>query len=642
MKLDTRHKPIEKRIQTFERRFGKKHLFFAYHAAFPLALTPDLLQCLWANFRCNTRGEVLDIPWVVTNDFLLSGLCEEVGEELYEMDAEIRDLLLERLQGEENFQQKRIQELSSFLLAYADPLLNNSDRDLRDFGQAQRWTALAYSQPEKTARELALELSKTYQDEKNREDILRISEIVETLKNPLSEFEQLLNYSRGMVDLVRGNTEIALNYFEKLGNSDNIVEISGVNCLISQYSGIEEVQQDIDKPWIAINVLHLLIFIICTLIGGFGLLIYNQIFSIQSQSYINSPKPLPKISLKTPEIPNNLELPKTPISELPRLNENKDFLSSTIPDTPEPSPQIPEFTNDLELSNIPTLELPQLSENRGSLNFTLPDSLESLPQISDFPNNIELPKISISDLLQPNENQDSVNFNVPDNPESSSQNPELTNTNEENNETTPSPNSIIVSETPVQNPNEETQDSLSTPNQNSTEISGLFILGRQGECRSMKQETPLYSANSIRAITGIYLNENDVVQLLENHRRGQRLIAVFDSQRNISGYVETSELKVCPPIIATQPQTTFPTTPFNTTPIPFSLPLNLNQCEIIRETNLYESPGFDSQRGELLEVGENLEVDPKRAATANNFQWIYVSNAFGNSGWVIVDSVGCR
>ncbi|MEM9542413.1 MAG: hypothetical protein AAGA60_23335 [Cyanobacteria bacterium P01_E01_bin.42] len=83
MKLDTHRKPIEKRLQTFERRFGKQHLIFAYHAAFPLALTPDLLQCLWANFRCDTKGEVLDIPWVAVNDFLLSGLCEEVGEELY-------------------------------------------------------------------------------------------------------------------------------------------------------------------------------------------------------------------------------------------------------------------------------------------------------------------------------------------------------------------------------------------------------------------------------------------------------------------------------------------------------------------------------------------------------------------------------
>ncbi|GJD21959.1 hypothetical protein RIVM261_069150 [Rivularia sp. IAM M-261] len=39
---------VQQRIKFFERRFGKAHLFLAYHAAFPLALTPDLLYRLWA------------------------------------------------------------------------------------------------------------------------------------------------------------------------------------------------------------------------------------------------------------------------------------------------------------------------------------------------------------------------------------------------------------------------------------------------------------------------------------------------------------------------------------------------------------------------------------------------------------------
>jgi hypothetical protein len=32
-----------RRIESFAKRFGEAHLIFAYHAAFPLALTPDLL-----------------------------------------------------------------------------------------------------------------------------------------------------------------------------------------------------------------------------------------------------------------------------------------------------------------------------------------------------------------------------------------------------------------------------------------------------------------------------------------------------------------------------------------------------------------------------------------------------------------------
>jgi hypothetical protein len=42
---------VTRRIEAFHQRFGEAHLDFAYHAAFPLALTPDLLYRLWANFQ---------------------------------------------------------------------------------------------------------------------------------------------------------------------------------------------------------------------------------------------------------------------------------------------------------------------------------------------------------------------------------------------------------------------------------------------------------------------------------------------------------------------------------------------------------------------------------------------------------------
>ena len=32
----------QKRIESFGRHFGTSHLYFAQHAAFPLALTPDI------------------------------------------------------------------------------------------------------------------------------------------------------------------------------------------------------------------------------------------------------------------------------------------------------------------------------------------------------------------------------------------------------------------------------------------------------------------------------------------------------------------------------------------------------------------------------------------------------------------------
>ncbi|MEM9538753.1 MAG: hypothetical protein AAGA60_04490 [Cyanobacteria bacterium P01_E01_bin.42] len=169
-------------------------------------------------------------------------------------------------------------------------------------------------------------------------------------------------------------------------------------------------------------------------------------------------------------------------------------------------------------------------------------------------------------------------------------------------------------------------------------------LGRQGECRAIERETALYGANSIRAVTGIFLSPNEVVQLLENNRRGKRLISVFLPQRNLQGYVETSELKICP--LTAFARTQLPNNPFPSTP---QLPASANQCEITRETYLYEAPGFDSRRREFLEVRETIEIEPDRSGMADNFQWIYVhqnsrnlSNRRRRSGWIIVDSVGCR
>lgn len=108
----------QRRIEAFGKRFGEAHLYLAYHAAFPLALTPDLLYRLWANFQRDIHGEVLNIPWIAVADLLLSSLCDEVGHELYEMEKEVRNVLLSELKANPRFGTERINELSDFLLAY--------------------------------------------------------------------------------------------------------------------------------------------------------------------------------------------------------------------------------------------------------------------------------------------------------------------------------------------------------------------------------------------------------------------------------------------------------------------------------------------------------------------------------------------
>lgn len=186
----------QQRIESLRKRFGTAHLYLAYHAAFPLALTPNLLYCLWANFQLDIHGEVLGIPWIAVADLLLSSLCDEVGHELYEINVAVRNVLLNRLQEDDKFGQRRINELSDFLLNYVRQQLQSDDPDIKDFALAQRWIALAYTQSNQATHELALALKSAYSQD--RADLIRLASLVETLAEPLggsSEFQPLLIYA---------------------------------------------------------------------------------------------------------------------------------------------------------------------------------------------------------------------------------------------------------------------------------------------------------------------------------------------------------------------------------------------------------------------------------------------------------------
>ncbi|MEO0971113.1 MAG: formylglycine-generating enzyme family protein, partial [Cyanobacteria bacterium J06639_18] len=129
-----------RRIEVFERLYGTVALHLAYHAAFPLTLTSDLLYCLRENF-------VQYCPWYVVADVLLSGLCQPAGYDLYEIDPKTRDCLLRKLCDE--FEGQRLNELADFMSQYINSRLNSngSDRALV-FGHRPQWTALAYLKPE--------------------------------------------------------------------------------------------------------------------------------------------------------------------------------------------------------------------------------------------------------------------------------------------------------------------------------------------------------------------------------------------------------------------------------------------------------------------------------------------------------------
>lgn len=212
------------RVVGFLQQFDRAHFHLACHAAFPLVITPDLLYQIWLRF-------VPKAPWTAVARVLLSRLCREVGYELYEMDIAVRNLLLTELKDNEEFNQDkpRLEELADFLTSYVTQQFVGDNPHTKNLAQGQRWTALAYTKPERLSREL-LEAINLRLQEKNWKDIFRLSSLIETFAEPLQEFSPLLiTYVRGIERLTCGDKISAEELFRRLPIQKRYIEINGVN-----------------------------------------------------------------------------------------------------------------------------------------------------------------------------------------------------------------------------------------------------------------------------------------------------------------------------------------------------------------------------------------------------------------------------
>jgi formylglycine-generating enzyme required for sulfatase activity len=184
----------ERRIQVFEQRFGSAALDFACHAAFPLTLTTDLLYCLRESFedlkeRC---------PWYVAADVLLSGLCDGIGYDLYEMEGRTRIRLLHRLV--EGYGEGRLNDLEAFMCAYISHRLEveKSDRS-RIFGDRPHWTALACLRPTEAVESIKQELRRLVAQGEDKER-LRLAAMVERYADLLDDPLSRLNFRPLLLD----------------------------------------------------------------------------------------------------------------------------------------------------------------------------------------------------------------------------------------------------------------------------------------------------------------------------------------------------------------------------------------------------------------------------------------------------------
>lgn len=136
----------EYRIQLFERQYGSLALQLARYGAFPLVVTSELLYCLREQF-------VPECPWYHVGDILLSGLCNTIGYDLYEMQGSTRNLLLK------NFSKPDLSELQKFMTTYIQERINLlTTRLSKHHSDWIQWTALACLEPTQAKQEIEKKL----------------------------------------------------------------------------------------------------------------------------------------------------------------------------------------------------------------------------------------------------------------------------------------------------------------------------------------------------------------------------------------------------------------------------------------------------------------------------------------------------
>jgi hypothetical protein len=209
-----------RRVMAFARRFGERHIMLAMHAAVPLGLTPELLHLIRINF-------VSEAPWIAEADMLLSSLCREVGGDLYEIDSEVREILLDELRSD--FQPERVSQVAGFLLAYTRQHLEAGlpGSELVDFLIAQQLAALAQINPAEAARSLALALGVGLQAG-DQAATLQVVNLTNALAAHLIGEDAIQLYAAGVGRIVEGEDALGFRFLDAIGPRNHAPQIGGI------------------------------------------------------------------------------------------------------------------------------------------------------------------------------------------------------------------------------------------------------------------------------------------------------------------------------------------------------------------------------------------------------------------------------
>lgn len=157
---DIAQQNARRRVEMFKREYARGVVLLACHAALPVVINTELLHLIRINF-------FLDAPQPLSHldesDLLLSPICQEIGADLYEIDSEVRTILLQELVSE--YRHERVREVAGLLWQYLDQ--RSPWEDHIRLKRAQQLTALNFLNPDAAQKWIAQaeELSDAAQEE---------------------------------------------------------------------------------------------------------------------------------------------------------------------------------------------------------------------------------------------------------------------------------------------------------------------------------------------------------------------------------------------------------------------------------------------------------------------------------------------
>ena len=192
-------------IDRFVQRFQPSYRALVYYAALPLVLTPELVHYLRSQF-------LQDVPWMAEVDLLLSGLCQEVGYELYAMETSVRACALAEMKQEVGT--APMQAVAQLLLEYVNQLWRNRPALSLHELHAQQWAAMVYldDKRETAVQDMARSLSAAITAAASptrkpgfraqRADLAYLSRLVDTLAPELERYPDLVEYAQDVARIL--------------------------------------------------------------------------------------------------------------------------------------------------------------------------------------------------------------------------------------------------------------------------------------------------------------------------------------------------------------------------------------------------------------------------------------------------------